>query len=75
MNFAIFLPKQKFVRVEIRVTDKEKWRQRLEERDFEIIPVKSTARRIKFRLGKADVTKHRDFLKEFFQESYNERTS
>lgn len=75
INFAIFLPKQKFVRVEIRVTDKEKWRQRLEERDFEIIPVKSTARRIKFRLGKADVTKHRDFLKEFFQESYNERTS
>jgi hypothetical protein len=75
MNFAIFLPKQKFVRVEIRVIDKEKWRQRLEERDFEIFPVKSTARRIKFRLGKADVTKHRDFLKEFFQESYNERTS
>jgi hypothetical protein len=75
MNFAIFLPKQKFVRVEVRVSDKEKWRPRLEERDFEIIPIKSTARRIKFRLGKADVTKHRDFLKELLQEAYNERTS
>jgi hypothetical protein len=75
MNFAIFLPKQKFVRVEIRISDKEKWSPRLEERDFEIIPIKSTARRIKFRLGRADVAKNRDFLKELFQESYNERTS
>lgn len=75
LNFVIFLPKQKFVRIEIRISDKEKWRQRFEEKDFEIIPIKSTARRIKFRLGKADVSKNRDFLKEIFQEAYNERTS
>lgn len=75
MNFTLFFPKQKFLKVEVKVNDKEKWRQRLEERDFEIIPIKSTARRIKFRLGKSDVTKNRDFLKELFQESYNERTS
>jgi hypothetical protein len=75
INFVIFLPKQKFVKVEIKVSDKEKWSQRLEERDFEIIPLKSTTRRIKFRIGKADVAQNRDFLKEFFQESYNERTS
>jgi hypothetical protein len=75
INFVIFLPKQKFVKVEIKVSDKEKWSQRLEERDFEIIPLKSTTRRIKFRLGKADVAQNRDFLREIFQESYNERTS
>ena len=75
MNFAIFLPKQKFVRVEIRVSDIEKWRGRLEENDFEIIPMGKRAKRTKFRLDKADISKHRDFLKELFQESYNERTS
>ncbi|HMP99441.1 MAG TPA: hypothetical protein PKC24_06635 [Cyclobacteriaceae bacterium] len=75
MNFVIFLPKQKFVRVEIRISNKEKWSQRLEESDFEIIPIKTTARRIKFRLGKNDVLKNRSLLKELFQEAYNERTS
>jgi hypothetical protein len=75
MNFAIFLPKQKFVRVEIRVNDIEKWRARLEENDFEIIPMGKRAQRTKFRLDKADTSKHRILLKELFQEAYNDRTS
>ena len=75
MNFAIFLPKQKFLKIEVKISDKDKWIQGLEERDLDIIPIKSTSRRIKFRVGKADVSKNRDFLKDLFQESYNERTS
>src|SRR5690606_13092546 len=75
MNFAIFLPKQKFVRVEVRVSDKEKWMPKLEERDFEIITVKSTSRIIIFWLGNSNVTKNRLYLKLLFQECYNERTS
>lgn len=75
MNFAIFLPKQKFVRVEVRISDKEKWSKKLEDNDFEIISNAKHLKKLKFRLAKSDVSKNQELLKELFQEAYNERTS
>lgn len=59
----------------MKINDRETWANRIEENDFEIVPIGKRSRRIKFRLGKSDISKKRDFLKELFQVSYNERTS
>ena len=75
LNFILFLPKQKFVRAEIKVSDIEGWTNKIEENDFEIVSIGKRSGRIKFRLGKLDLSKKREFLKELFQVSYTERTS
>lgn len=71
-NFLIFVAKQKFVRVEIKVEDIDKWVKKLEENEFEIVSIGKGSGRIKFRIAKSDVTKNHDLLKELFQASYNE---
>lgn len=75
LNFVIFLPKQKFVRAEVKVSDTDGWAKKLEENDFEIISIGKRSGRIKFRLIKKDLTSNRNLLKEIFQISYNERTT
>lgn len=75
MNFVVFTPKQKFVRVGVRVSDFEKWNARLEKNDFEILTTGKRLKKTVFRLDKEDISKNRDLLKELFQEAYNERTS
>jgi hypothetical protein len=75
LNFVVFMPKQKFVRAEIKLTDVEGWKSKIELNEFEIVSLGKRSGRIKFRLGKSDIAKKRDFLKELFQASYNERIS
>jgi hypothetical protein len=71
-NFLVFVAKQKFVRVEIKVEDIETWIKKLEDHEFEIVSVGKGSGRIKFRIAKSDVANNHDLLKELFQTSYNE---
>ncbi|MBK6698400.1 MAG: hypothetical protein IPG55_00575 [Saprospiraceae bacterium] len=74
LNFVIFLPKQKFLRAEIKVSEIELWTSKIEENEFEIVSIGKRSGRIKFRIVKNDIANKRVFLKELFQVSYTERT-
>ncbi|HZV68981.1 MAG TPA: hypothetical protein VFG10_05530 [Saprospiraceae bacterium] len=74
LNFAIFLPKQKFVRIEIKLDDIEGWKTKLEENDFEVVSIGKRGR-IKFRVVKNDIARKKEFFKEMFEASYTERIS
>jgi len=75
LNFVIFLPKQKFLRAEIKVSEIELWTSKIEENEFEIVSIGKRSGRIKFRIVKNDIANKRVFLKELFQVSYTERTN
>ena len=73
-NFVVFSPKQKFLRVAVKISDVDTWRRKLEENEFEIVSVGKQGR-IKFRLVRNDVVNKRSLLTELFQAAYNEKSS
>ncbi len=75
LNFVVFSPKQRFLRLDIQIGDIEVWKRRLDEHEFEIISIGKRQGRIKFRIVKNDLANKQTFLKELFHVSYNERIS
>lgn len=71
-NFVVFRPKKKFVRAEVRISDMDSQRGKLEERDIDIVSLDKRSGRIKFRITKADVDNSREILKQAFETSYKE---
>lgn len=74
-NFIVFLPKQKFLKLDVMVSDVDLWKDRIEDNEFEIVSMDKRRGRIKFRLTKNDIATKRPFLKELFKDGYKERTS
>lgn len=68
-NFAIFIPKQSFVRVEIHLSENEFWFKKLENSNFTVNSIGKRGR-IKFRISKGDIISERALLKELFEKSY-----
>jgi hypothetical protein len=71
LNFVIFRPKQEWVRVEPKVTERVKWEARLRGAGFHVLP--GGRRRIHFRLNLSEARLHSALLKELFQEAQGSR--
>lgn len=70
-NFAIFIPKQSFIRAEILVSENEAWFKKLEQSNFMVNSIGKRGR-IKFRISNDDVTNQRTLLKNLFETAYND---
>lgn len=69
-NFAIFIPKQSFVRAEILVSENEAWFKKLESCNFIVNSIGKRGR-IKFRISTDDLINQRNLLKSLFETAYN----
>jgi uncharacterized protein with ParB-like and HNH nuclease domain len=70
-NFILFVPKQTFIRAAIKVKNADKWLKELEEKGFKVLSISKRSGRMKFRITKEDILKHRDFISSLFVESYS----
>lgn len=71
-NFIVFSAKKNFLRAEARVNDMDLCKNKLEEKDIEIISLDKRSGRIKFRITQADVDDTRETLKQIFETSHRE---
>lgn len=71
-NFVVFSAKKNFLRAEARVNDMDSCKNKLEEKDVEIISLDKRSGRIKFRITKADIDSSRETLKQIFETAYKE---
>lgn len=70
-NFVIFRPKRQFVRVEPKISDRQKWAEKLEAAGIVVLPGGRT--RLHFRLGRSEVDTRSDLLRDLLEESYRQR--
>lgn len=70
-NFAIFIPKQTFIRAEIHVSENESWYKKLENSNFTVNSIGKRGR-IKFRISKLDLLNQRGLLKNLFETAYGD---
>jgi uncharacterized protein with ParB-like and HNH nuclease domain len=75
MNFVFFVPTPSFIRVLVRLAEPGKWVDGLKQRKIEFLGVNPRNSRVKFRLKRDTVEKHKDFLKEMFHQAYSERVN
>lgn len=71
-NFTVFRAKKNFLRAEARVNDMDVCKNKLEEKDIEIILLDKRSGRIKFKITQADVDDTGETLKQIFEISYRE---
>lgn len=69
-NFVIFIPKQNFVRAQIKINNVENWMDQLKNSKFKMVSVGKRKGRLKFRIDKSNITLNSHMLKEIFNESY-----
>jgi len=69
-NFAIFTPKQRFVRVGISVLNGEGWQRVLEDSGFKVLSIGKRSGRIRFRISREQIFSCSSILKDLFFESY-----
>jgi len=69
-NFAIFTPKQRFVRVGISVINGEGWQRVLEDSGFKVLSIGKRSGRIRFRISREQIFSCSSILKDLFSESY-----
>lgn len=72
-NFVVFRAKRNFARVEAKVSEQGPWVEKLEDAGIVILPGLNKRARIHFRLGKHEVQKHRELLKNLFTVCYQEQ--
>ena len=70
-NFAIFIPKQAFIRAEIHVSENESWYKKLENSNFTVNSIGKRGR-IKFRISKLDLLNQRGLLKNLFETAHGD---
>lgn len=71
-NFVIFRPKKKFLNVEARTADRDEWVKKIEDAGLTVLEGGSQRRvkRARFQLSAEEVEKHRELLRELFQDAY-----
>lgn len=70
-NFAIFRPKKKFLRLEVKLKKSEQTEEMFNETDLDLIDYTKSGR-YRVRLLKNDIKKHKDFIEGILRQSYNE---
>jgi hypothetical protein len=71
-NFVVFVPKKQFLSVQVKIEDRQYWKDVLEEMGILVISTSKT--RIRFRLTPQDVTDKKYSLKELFETAYKENS-
>ncbi|MCK5172648.1 MAG: hypothetical protein KAR47_04605 [Planctomycetes bacterium] len=70
-NFAVYRPKKKYVRLDLKLKKSEEISNKIKEKDFDLIDY-TKGGRYRIRLSKDDITQNEEFIKELLQMSYNE---
>lgn len=73
-NFVAFKAQKKLLRVEIRYSDLDGLKEKLEAADFQVVGVDKRYGRLVFALNKGEVHQAKDLLKSVFEKSYKEST-
>jgi hypothetical protein len=71
-NFAIFYPKQSFIRAEILVSNPGEWNQKLQAAGFKVVSIGKRSGRIKFRINGENLILHSALITEILQQSFRE---
>jgi hypothetical protein len=72
-NFVVFKKaKQKFIRVEVKIDDKDYWTTQIEDAGLQLLPSNSTRARLIFQISFDEAKKKRSLLEKLFQLSYKE---
>ena len=71
-NFAIFRPKKKYLRLDLKLNKSEQIEKKIDETDLELIDFTKSGR-YRIRMSRKDIEKHQDFLKEILRQSYDEK--
>jgi hypothetical protein len=71
LNFIIFKPKSRWVRMEVKLEKSEDIQKRLEDAGIDLVEYNTREGRYKFRLSKGDAEKHASILTEVFRESFD----
>ncbi len=71
-NFAIFRPKKKYLRLDLKLNKSEQIEKKIDETDLELIDYTKSGR-YRIRMSRKDIEKHQDFLKEILRQSYDEK--
>ncbi|UCC95108.1 MAG: hypothetical protein JSW40_09940 [Candidatus Omnitrophota bacterium] len=70
-NFAIFKPKKKFLRLEVRLKKSDHVEEKINDIGLDLIDYTKWGR-YRIRLMKNDINAHKDFIKELLEQSYKE---
>ena len=70
-NFAIFKPKKKFLRLEVKLKKSEQTEEMFNETDLDLIDYTKSGR-YRVRLLKNDIKKYKEFIEGILRQSYNE---
>jgi hypothetical protein len=71
-NFALFVPKQIFVRALVTVDDPVVWAEKIESVGFKVLSIGKKSNRIRFRIDKEKVKNRREDLLSIFKASYQD---
>lgn len=71
LNFVVFRPQKRALRLELKLERSEELDAKFEEAEFDILDYNVRNGRYRLRLTKDDIEKHRDFLVELFEKAYN----
>jgi uncharacterized protein with ParB-like and HNH nuclease domain len=71
-NFAIFYPKQSFIRAEILVSNPGEWNQILVSAGFKVVSIGKRSGRIKFRINGENLILHSALITDILQQSFRE---
>jgi predicted transport protein len=74
-NFATFRPQKNGLRLELRLKKSEQLEEKMNDLGLDLMDYDSKWSRYRIRLGKEDLKKHRDFIRELLQDSYTKATS
>lgn len=70
-NFAIFRPKKKYLRLDIKLKKSEHTEEKVNKTDLDLIDYTKSGR-YRIRMTKSNIKKHEDFIKELIKQSYDE---
>lgn len=70
-NFAVFRPKKKYLRLDLKLNKSEQIEEKINDTDIELIDYTKSGR-YRIRLSKNDIQKSEEFLKEILRQSYDE---
>ncbi|MCL6630171.1 MAG: hypothetical protein K6U00_11280, partial [Armatimonadetes bacterium] len=73
-TFILFRPKRGFIRAEVKISDPDEWKSKLEEAGLSVLPGGKREGRLHFQIYKNDLGRNRDLLKELFAKSFQENT-
>jgi predicted transport protein len=71
-NFALFRPKKEWLRLELRLPRSEELQRRLEDAGIDVMDYDTRFSKFRVRLGRADLTTHRELLADLLRQAYSE---